>query len=159
MPHRNTLKNVISDIVHRLQITCILVSHDPVDVLTWADEIIVMQDGRIVQQGTPEAIYHHSTNSYVAGLFGSFNIFSAETAEQFSALHNRRLPRFVRPEYLELTSEGNGIPAQILSQAFAGSYYELQIMSAGQTLTMTTTDPYSDSGETVFIRLKEQHLL
>ncbi len=52
--HKNTLKTVLEDITERLQITCLLTSHDPHDTLSWADEIIVMKEGKIIQQGKPE---------------------------------------------------------------------------------------------------------
>ena len=53
-----------------------LVSHDPVDVLSWADEIFVLQAGRIVQKGGAEEIYNHPKNEYVAGLFGAYNVIN-----------------------------------------------------------------------------------
>nr|WP_223284455.1 ATP-binding cassette domain-containing protein [Hymenobacter qilianensis] len=51
MVHKNILKSVIQDIGEKLQITCILISHDPLDTLSWADEIVVMHGGQIVQKG------------------------------------------------------------------------------------------------------------
>ena len=54
MVHRNTLKGVLEKICKQLKITCILVSHEPSDVLSWADKIIVMKDGQIVQKDTSE---------------------------------------------------------------------------------------------------------
>jgi ABC-type sugar transport system ATPase subunit len=68
--HRNILKTVINDIEERLNTTCILVSHDPVDLLSWADEIIVLHEGKIVQRNVPVQIYTHPVNEYVAALFG-----------------------------------------------------------------------------------------
>src|SRR6202012_4844162 len=43
--HKRILKNVITDISERLGITCILVSHDPRDLLSWAEEILVLREG------------------------------------------------------------------------------------------------------------------
>ena len=54
--HKTVLKTVIEDIGKRLQITCMLTSHDPHDTLSWADEILVMKNGKIIQQGTPRGI-------------------------------------------------------------------------------------------------------
>lgn len=55
--HKNILKTVIQEVSALLGITCILISHDPLDTLPWADEIIIMQAGKIIQQGTPAHIY------------------------------------------------------------------------------------------------------
>ncbi len=67
--HKNILKSVITDISERLSVTCLLTSHDPMDTLSWADEIIVLKDGIILQKDTPENIYRKPVNEYVAGLF------------------------------------------------------------------------------------------
>jgi ABC-type sulfate/molybdate transport systems ATPase subunit len=56
--HTDTLKAVLEDITQRLQVTVMLTSHAPDDTLSWADEIIVMKEGRIIQKGAPEIIYH-----------------------------------------------------------------------------------------------------
>lgn len=95
--HKNILKSVIDSIANRLKITCIIVSHDPQDTLSWADEILVLRKGRIVQQGTPDVIYHQPANSYVAGLFGKFTRLSAKTAKAFG-LRITSKDVLIRPE-------------------------------------------------------------
>lgn len=70
--HKTILKAVIKDISEKLQITCILVSHDPHDVLSWADNLLILQNGSIVQYGSPKEIYYTPVNEYVAALFGKY---------------------------------------------------------------------------------------
>ncbi len=70
--HKNILKAVIDDVSQRLNINCILTSHDPFDTLPWADTIIVLRAGTVIQQATPHHIYHHPANEYVAGMFGKY---------------------------------------------------------------------------------------
>ncbi|MCA6414491.1 MAG: ATP-binding cassette domain-containing protein, partial [Cytophagales bacterium] len=53
MPLKSKLKDVIQNISTKLKITCLLVSHDPDDMLSWAEEIIVLKEGKVVQKGTP----------------------------------------------------------------------------------------------------------
>lgn len=74
--HTEILKAVLEDVTERLQITCLLTSHDPNDTLSWADEIIVMKHGKIVQKETPELVYHQPMNEYVAGMFGRYNLLT-----------------------------------------------------------------------------------
>ena len=74
MIHKSILKSVIHDIGELMNITCILISHEPLDTLSWADEILVMRNGHIIQQGSPENIYHHPVDTYIAGLFGKYNL-------------------------------------------------------------------------------------
>lgn len=54
-------------------ITCIMATHDPVDVLSFSDETIVMKDGKIVTSGNPKALYENPVNKYAASLFGDVN--------------------------------------------------------------------------------------
>lgn len=69
MIHKRLLKTVIRDLGEKMKITCWLVSHDPRDTLPWADEILVLRGGRIVQRGTPDQIVRQPADAYVAGLF------------------------------------------------------------------------------------------
>lgn len=67
---KTALKNALSDVIKAFQLTAVLVSHDPVDILSFAELIHVMKDGRIIQSGSPHDIYYHPKDEYVSGLFG-----------------------------------------------------------------------------------------
>src|SRR5690606_32752154 len=81
MMHRIVLKKVLKKISKQLSITCILVSHEPSDVLAWADKVIVIRNGIIVQKGTPKNIYTCPVDEYTAGLFGPYNFIPKQLAE------------------------------------------------------------------------------
>jgi molybdate transport system ATP-binding protein len=49
---------------------CVLVTHDPVDALTLADRLVILESGRVVQSGTPDEIVAHPRSAYVADLVG-----------------------------------------------------------------------------------------
>jgi iron(III) transport system ATP-binding protein len=53
--------------------TTLVVTHEPEEAMMVADRIVVMRAGRIVQQGTPEQLYHHPLNAFCASLFGEIN--------------------------------------------------------------------------------------
>lgn len=124
--HKNTLKSVLEDITERLQITCLLTSHDPHDTLSWADEIIVMKEGKIIQQGKPETIYHQPVNEYVAGMFGRYNLLNPEQAALFGIEANGK-DVMIRPEEFVI-SENDGLKGVIQKISFWGSYYEVEII-------------------------------
>jgi ABC-type sugar transport system ATPase subunit len=88
MPHKNSIRRVIENIGEKLNITCMLVSHEPADTLSWADKIMVMKQGAIVQQGTPQEIYRHPDSEYSAGLFGHYTILSPLLAAYFQSTFN-----------------------------------------------------------------------
>ncbi|MFL9924630.1 sn-glycerol-3-phosphate ABC transporter ATP-binding protein UgpC [Herbaspirillum lusitanum] len=54
-----------------LKTTMIYVTHDQIEAMTLADKIVVLSEGRIEQVGTPQQLYHHPANRFVAGFIGS----------------------------------------------------------------------------------------
>ena len=141
--HKNILKTVIQEVSNLLKITCILISHDPQDTLPWADEIIIMQGGKIIQQGTPTQIYHQPVNEYTAGLFGKYNLIpTVKTkifAESLGLKHRPGKKLLIRPEQFKINnSSENGLTAEVKKVAFFGSYYELEATVQNTELIIKT---------------------
>jgi ABC-type sugar transport system ATPase subunit len=151
--HRSILKSVINDIGERLNTTCILVSHDPADLLSWADQIIILDRGKVIQKGDPQEIYNHPLNEYAAALFGKYNYISEELMERFPDLKNQAR-RFIRPgEFIVHTDPNAGIEATVKTSAFMGAYYEAQIDISGHTITVITESGIK-TGDTVCISVR-----
>lgn len=126
--HTDILKAVLEDITERLQITCMLTSHDPHDTLSWADEIIVMKEGKVIQQGTPETIYHKPVNEYVAGMFGRYNLLNPEQAALLGIEANGKNV-MIRPEGFSISATANeGVKGIIQKISFWGSFYEVEVL-------------------------------
>ena len=94
MIHKRLLKKVIRESTAKYDITCILVSHDPYDTLSWADELVLLRDGEIHQQGSPREVYLQPKDEYAAGLLGEYSLLNgrinrpeAQTAFFFSEHH------------------------------------------------------------------------
>ena len=156
MIHKRILKAVIKDIGEKLNITCMLVSHEPADTLSWADEILVMKDGQILQQGTPKHIYTKPVNEYAAGLFGSYNLLSLAQAEAFSHFHEIELngsDLFIRPEKLKIVESEQAVKGTIHKIRFFGSFSELDIVCSGSMLTVKTNCTTVSEGNDVFLAL------
>ena len=90
--HKRLLKSVIRNSTAKYGITCTLVSHDPYDTLRWADELIILRDGKLHQQGPPREVYFQPKDEYSAGLLGEYAVADgrivrpeAQTAFFFSA--------------------------------------------------------------------------
>jgi ABC-type sugar transport system ATPase subunit len=78
MIHKRILKKVIADSAIRFEITCTLVSHDPRDILSWADELLVLRDGRLLRRGTPLEVYSRPDDEYTAELLGDYTRVAGE---------------------------------------------------------------------------------
>ncbi len=125
---RDILKSVINNITRKLRITCMLVSHDPVDSLSWADEIIVMKDGKLVQEGTPEVIYRKPVSEYVAGLFGNYNVLSPAMIKSLN-VNPKKAKRIVRPEevHIKKLKKKNRTSGLVTGIHFLGTHYEVEV--------------------------------
>lgn len=161
MVHKNTLKTVIRDIGKRLRITCILVSHDPADTLSWADKILVMKDGQIVQKGTPEKIYRQPVNEYTAGLFGKYNLITPAQAEVFSRLPGITINKkslVVRPEHFKIATKGKRtVTGKVTHVHFFGDHYELDIsLSGNNNITVKAAGDNFSVGDTIYISLAQE---
>lgn len=156
MVHKNTLKAVIRDIGESLEITCILISHDPADTLSWADEILVMKEGQLLQQGTPEQVYQQPVNEYVAGLFGKYNLISTKLANSFPGVtvNAKQKQVLVRPECFKLVpDEKQGLPVTVNKVTFYGTHYEAEVILAATTLTVKSIAPPAHEGDKVYLSL------
>jgi len=138
--HKNVLKAVIQDLGDRLGITCLLISHDPTDTLSWADEILVLRQGRLVQQGPPARIYRQPVDEYTAALFGDYNLVTGSLLTAFAKLAGpwkKGRPLLIRPENLVLTPAGGaGLAGRVTDVRFFGSYFELDVALPGGPVTV-----------------------
>ena len=155
MVHRNILKDVINDIGEQLNITCLLISHDPVDILSWAERILVMKAGKIVQEGTPLSLYSMPQNEYVAGLFGKYNYLSPNQLQLFynhSTQSTNNTSTFVRPEQFSIHLNRQGVPGKILRIGFLGSSYDVDILMDGFEITVKVPSINFHVGDTVYVQ-------
>lgn len=167
MVHKNTLKEVIRDIGERLKITCMLVSHDPLDTLAWADKIIVMRQGRMVQMDSPEIIYRKPADEYTGGLFGKYNIVGSEDGILFSKLKmilkisvdGERRRMFLRPEQLKLVARNERtLQGKVERLMFYGSFSEALVCVSKKHLTIRTMRQDLQPGDTVHVSVSREKL-
>ncbi len=156
MIHKNILKAVIKDIGEHLNVSFMMISHDPLDTLSWADDIIVMQNGKIIQHDAPFTIYSQPTDAYTAGLFGKFNTISDKLAASLEAmLGNNTIVAnpFLRPENFIITNNDNNpsFKGEVISTHFFGSYQEIDVLVFGETITIKTNVANANKGDFINI--------
>src|SRR5699024_2662324 len=79
---RETMRSEIKDIQQKLNVTVINVTHDQIEAMTMSDKVIVMNEGRIEQIGSPEEIYTTPVNAFVASFIGAANLLECELIKQ-----------------------------------------------------------------------------
>ena len=74
MIHKRSLKQTIRDTAAHFGASEILVSHDPADILSWADEVLILRAGQLIQQGPPLEVYTRPKDEYAAALLGDYTL-------------------------------------------------------------------------------------
>lgn len=149
---KDDLKNVIEAIGNKLKITCMIVSHDPEDTLGWADQIIVLKAGRLVQLGSPETIYRSPKSEYVAGLFGTYTILKANLLKKLGLEKRKRA--IVRPEDFKLQRKTvRSVAGKVVDCFYLGNRYELEVRLMDQIVRVSSTKALP-IGDTVYVKLQ-----
>ncbi len=143
------LRRKLKQIHHELKLTLIYVTHDQIEALTFAEEVVVMTRGRAVQVGSAEALFERPAHTFVGHFIGSpgMNFLPVQamggdlTVAGFSLRAPRPLPEGelklgVRPEYLALAAAGasGAVPVQVVQAQDIGTHYMLTANAAGHTL-------------------------
>lgn len=144
-----------------LHITSLFVTHDQEEALEVADRIVVMNEGRIEQVGTPGDVYHNPANSFVLNFLGSVNLFHARIEKGKAYLGDAEidLPEaatdgaksakfYVRPHQLEISRKSKG------SESFKASVK--YINPAGPVVRL---DVLAQWGEIVQVDLTQEEFL
>lgn len=84
---KNSLRRKLFAYLKEKQITTLVATHDSTDVLSFADEVLVMKEGKLLAQNTPENLYNHPTDLYTASLFGDVNQLTLEGKTQLLYPH------------------------------------------------------------------------
>lgn len=156
--HKNIIKSVIADMGERLGITCLMVSHDATDILSWADTLLIMRNGQIVQQGTPEMLYAQPVDEYCAALLGHYNKVPAATIAPVFPMPLGIQELMIRPEHIQvIPANAQALSGQVLAQQFWGSFYTATVAVMGHTLLVNTGQTKLALGDTVHLQIAQAH--
>jgi iron(III) transport system ATP-binding protein len=143
------LRHEIKALQRRLGVTTIIVTHDQEEALVMADRIVVMNQGRIEQVGTPVEIYREPASAFVADFIGLMNFVSGTvvrpgrvrcgslelTCESDGLPGGTPVTVAIRPEDIGVEgvrgSEENVVPARVGALAFLGSFFRADLVGAG----------------------------
>ena len=122
---RNQMRLEIKKLQRRLGTAAIYVTHDQVEAMTLADRIVVLNEGRVEQVGTPAEVYANPASTFVASFIGAppMNLLPAELSEAGLAIggcvaphpsqHRGKVTLGLRPERAQLNGAGSGLFIEI----------------------------------------------
>jgi iron(III) transport system ATP-binding protein len=175
---RRRMREEIRELQQKLHLTSIYVTHDQEEALAVSDKIVVMNQGRIAQEGTPVDLYERPANSFVADFIGGANLIPCEILRHEDAL---ALVRFGGTElrvpaaqvnggagYLVVRSAAvgladadawSGLTATVRKATYLGGHWEYTLDTAfGALFLSQPVGKRFEQGATVALQLDPQHL-
>lgn len=111
---KNSLRRKLFSYLKEKEITCIVATHDSTDVLSFADEVLVMKEGKIIENGTPKLVYENPKNKYIASLFGDVSEITVDEKQQL-----------IYPHQLKVV-EKSGIEVRVVCSYFKGNHFLIE---------------------------------
>ncbi len=130
-PRKIELREKLFRYVKQNNISLIISTHELQDIIPWLDQIVVLQEGRLIQNDSPEETFKNPYNSYVAKLFGEVNIFNETEIADFQLSKFSYYPK-------EVKISENGFEAEVLESRFAGNHYWNKLKVKNKELVVYT---------------------
>jgi glycerol transport system ATP-binding protein len=169
------LRSTLKELHRALDLTMIYVTHDQTEALTFADKVVVMHDGAVVQTGTPEELFARPAHTFVGHFIGSpgMNVLpcrvegrTAFVREQAVALDQtypmlgdgKRIELGIRPEFAELGPPGTGFPVRVRRVDDLGRARIARVDMGGYQLTASIPESLTEVGGDASLRLDARHV-
>ena len=159
-PHLKwSLRSKLKELHQKVGVTMIYVTHDQTEALTFADQVVVMQEGEVVQIGTPVELFERPTHTFVGHFIGSpgMNVLPCSIEGGKAIFHGveveigngivkaegaKQLEIGVRPEFVRFAE--TGVPVEIVDVADAGRYRVVHARAGDHRINLLARD-----GETI----------
>nr|WP_067060509.1 ABC transporter ATP-binding protein [Mucilaginibacter sp. L294] len=152
---REGLQHDIRQIVKETGLTVVMVSHDPAEVLSMADELIVLKHGEIVESGNPKSLYQNPLNLYTAELLTNCNVLNAEEAKACGIVAEKDYV-VIYPEWIRLNNILKTSKWTVKEVLFKGFYEDLILENNGSILRVVNDESgkYAE-GDIVGLKIKK----
>ncbi|MDB5729789.1 MAG: sulfate transporter ATP-binding protein [Noviherbaspirillum sp.] len=178
---RKELRRWLRRLHDELHVTSIFVTHDQEEALEVADQIVLMNKGRVEQQGAPEQVYNHPASPFVYGFLGNVNLFHGRVHEgvlesaglafdapEHAGAQDAKGVGFVRPHDIEIeryTADAEGIVVKLRRAHAIGPLAQLDLERAdnGDLIeAVISNERFAQlglhDGETLIVRPKRVHI-
>jgi sulfate transport system ATP-binding protein len=143
---RQELRQWLRKLHQEIQVTSVFVTHDQEEAFEVADHVVVMNQGRIEQMGTPAQVFEHPANAFVMDFLGNVNVFDGRVESgravapglevaypEYPQPRSQQASVYVRPHELLIEHRQNGtasLRAQVLHVNPAGSRVKIELQAA-----------------------------
>jgi len=166
------LRSKLKELHQQIGVTMIYVTHDQVEALTFADKVVVMYDGGVVQVGTPVELFNRPSHTFVGYFIGSpgMNVLPCTFDRGQPVFANHRLaPEYpfdtdpggkleigIRPEFVSFSDDG--IPVAIEKVEDLGRYQVVTVRHEAEQIKMVVGEDHAIPAESPRIHFQREHL-
>lgn len=175
---RKELRTWMRELHDEMHVTTLFVTHDQDEALEVADRVVIMNGGRVEQEGAPGQVYDQPATPFVASFLGDFNLFHGfarnrrvqvqgvdmHTAHWSGADHGDALV-YARPQQLSINSEGRGLPAELLRVLEVGAHARIELRIGQQSKVISAIVPRAEfalleavAGQKVWVEPRSTHV-
>ncbi len=173
---RQELRRWLRRLHQEIHLTSVFVTHDQEEALELADRVVIMNEGRVEQDGSPQEVFDHPASPFVMNFLGSVNIFHGRVEHgrallgplavdypEHATADSRPAAGYARPHELEVTrsDDGNGLWATLSAANVVGAIVRLELVGDNeQFLQVEIARDRFDSlspqiGEKLYVRPKK----
>jgi sulfate/thiosulfate transport system ATP-binding protein len=144
---RLELRRWLRQLHDEIHITSVFVTHDQEEALEVADRVVVMNNGRIEQVGSPDEVYNHPASPFVYNFLGNVNLFHGRIDGEKTYIHERETGHlvYVRPHLLEIDRLPNG-----------GSHFRARIKHINSAGPLVKVEAVAEWGDPVHIEMSQE---
>jgi glycerol transport system ATP-binding protein len=162
------LRSKLKELHQKVRATMIYVTHDQTEALTFADQVVVMQDGEVVQIGTPVELFERPAHTFVGHFIGSpgMNVLDADMRDggAFLGGHHVALegaitaqdgtPQIgIRPEFVRISDAG--LPATVRKVSDIGRHSVVEAMVGDTAVKAITDEVVPEQGAAVHLQFQQ----
>ena len=119
------LRSEVFQIIRKSNVTAIFLTHDTQDAMAVSDTVIVLQSGKIIQQGIPKDLYENPSTLYIAALFGPITTLSSDDLLHFNLKVSSEKKYAIRQNGFEINPQEKQHTAEVVIQqsTYLGDYF------------------------------------
>jgi glycerol transport system ATP-binding protein len=165
------LRSKLKELHQRVKATMIYVTHDQTEALTFADQVVVMQDGEVVQIGTPVELFERPAHTFVGHFIGSpgMNVLPCEVKGGAAFFGGEKVELEgtvdgagdgaaeigIRPEFVSISSNGSGVAATVRKVSDIGRHKVVEAVAHDQRVHAILEGEAPNAGDAVKLDFKQ----